>query len=147
MDEERSVRTSDRCQLTRYTFSIETLEYHRRLMLIASCALTAAAWGRLPESVLPGFWFYAGVDLLIVIGAARDLFVNRKIHRVYLIVLPLFVAGQIAISQISYTKCVYALRKEHLVLNCKCRNDSTSPTSVQPRPNPIGVLPPNRKEP
>ena len=80
------------------------LEYHRRLMLIASCVLTAAAWGRLPESVLPGFWFYAGVDLLIVMGAARDLLVNRTIHRVYLIALPLFIAGQIAISQITYTE-------------------------------------------
>jgi hypothetical protein len=80
------------------------LEYHRRLMLIASCTLTAAAWGRMPESVLPGFWFYAGVDLLIMMGAARDLLVNRKIHRVYLIILPLFIAGQIVISQISSTE-------------------------------------------
>jgi len=79
------------------------VEYHRRLILIASCALTAAAWGRLPESVLPGFWFYGGVDLLILMGAARDLIVNRKIHRVYLIALPLFMAGQIAISQITFT--------------------------------------------
>jgi hypothetical protein len=79
------------------------LEYHRRLMLIASSTLTAAAWGRIPESVLPGFWFYGGVDLLIVMGAARDLLVNRKIHRVYLIALPLYIAGQIAISQISFT--------------------------------------------
>lgn len=80
------------------------LEYHRRLMLIASCALTAAAWGRLPESVLPGFWFYAGVDLLIMMGAAHDLIVNRRIHRVYLIALPLFIVGQIAISQITFTE-------------------------------------------
>ena len=80
------------------------VEYHRRLMLIASCALTAAAWGRLPESVLPGFWFYAGVDLLIMMGAARDLLVNRKIHRVYLIALPLFIAGQIVISRITYAE-------------------------------------------
>ncbi|HZZ38177.1 MAG TPA: hypothetical protein VFE06_03525 [Acidobacteriaceae bacterium] len=79
------------------------LEYHRRLMLIASCTLTAAAWGRLPESVLPGFWFYAGVDLLILMGLVRDLLVDRKIHRVYLITLPLYIAGQIAISQITPT--------------------------------------------
>jgi hypothetical protein len=77
------------------------IEYHRRLMLIASCTLTAAAWGRMPESVLPGFWFYAGVDLLIAMGAARDLLVNRKVHRVYLIALPLFIAGQSAIAQIT----------------------------------------------
>ncbi len=79
------------------------LEYHRRLILIASCALTAAAWGRLPESVLPGFWFYAGVDLLVMMGAARDLIVNRKIHRVYLIALPVLIAGQIAISHVTFT--------------------------------------------
>ncbi|HKR28302.1 MAG TPA: hypothetical protein VJS11_12640 [Acidobacteriaceae bacterium] len=79
------------------------LEYHRRLMLIASCTLTAAAWGRFPESVLPGFWFYAGVDLLIVMGAARDLLVSRKIHPVYRMALPLFVAGQIVLSQITFT--------------------------------------------
>jgi hypothetical protein len=80
------------------------LEYHRRLMLIALCTLTAAAWGRLPESVVPGFWFYAGVDLLIMMGVARDLLVNRKIHRVYLVTLPIFIAGQIAISQITFTE-------------------------------------------
>ena len=28
--------------------------------------------------MLPGFWFYAGVDLLIMMGAARDLLANRK---------------------------------------------------------------------
>lgn len=56
-----------------------------------------------PESVLPGFWFDAGVDLLILMGAARDLVVSRKIHPVYRIALPLFVAGQIALSQITYT--------------------------------------------
>lgn len=78
------------------------LEYHRRLVLIASCALTAAAWGRLPESILPGFWFYSGVDLLILMGAARDLVVTRGVHRVYLIALPLIIAGQIAIAQITF---------------------------------------------
>jgi hypothetical protein len=79
------------------------LEYHRRLMLIASCSLTAAAWGRIPESVLPGFWFYGGVDFLILLGIAPDLIVNRSIHRVYLIALPLFMAGQVMVSQITLT--------------------------------------------
>lgn len=101
------------------TFSLailwrKKLEYHRRLILLATCALTAAAWGRLPESVLPGFWFYAGVDLLIMMGAARDLFVNRKIHPVYLIALPLFIAGQVVISQITYTG--WWMRFSHAIL-------------------------------
>jgi hypothetical protein len=79
------------------------LEYHRRLMYIASCILTAAAWGRIPESILPGFWFYAGVDLLILLGATRDLIVNRAVHRVYMLALPLLAAGQFVIAQISFS--------------------------------------------
>jgi hypothetical protein len=81
----------------------KNLEYHRRLMYVASCALTAAAWGRAPESVLPGFWFYAGVDFLILLGVTRDLLVDRTIHRVYMLALPLFIAGQITVAQITFT--------------------------------------------
>ncbi len=44
------------------------LEYHRRLMLLATCALSAAGWGRLP--ILRPGTFYAGVDFLIVLGVA-----------------------------------------------------------------------------
>ena len=90
------------------------LEYHRRLMLIASCALSAAAWGRLPQSVLPGLWFYAGVDLLIMMGVTRDLLVNRRVHRVYLFALPLIIAGQVAIAQITYTEWWLRLAKSIL---------------------------------
>jgi hypothetical protein len=39
-----------------------------------------------------------------MMGAARDLLVNREIHRVYRIVLPLLIAGQILISQITSTE-------------------------------------------
>ena len=88
------------------------LEYHRRLMLIASCTLTAAAGGRLPELVLPGFWFYAGVDLLIMMGVTRDLLVNRKIYRVYLIALPLFMAGHRGLADHLH-RMVDPLRKRH----------------------------------
>jgi hypothetical protein len=78
-------------------------ERHRRLMFIASCALTAAAWGRMPDAVLPGLWFYAGVDFLILLGAARDWMVNRSVHRVYLVALPAFMAGQIVVANITDT--------------------------------------------
>jgi hypothetical protein len=72
-------------------------EFHRRLVLMATCALTAAAFGRFPESILPGVWFYAGVDALILLGVARDLIVNRRVHRVYVIGLPLFAVCQFAV--------------------------------------------------
>src|SRR5882724_1875754 len=50
-------------------------EFHRRLMLMASCALTAAAFGRFPIAALRDVWFYAGVDSLILLGVVRDLVV------------------------------------------------------------------------
>jgi len=59
-------------------------ELHRRLLLVASCALTAAAFGRFPPNILPPVVFCAGVDSLIVLGLARDLIVNRRVHPVYL---------------------------------------------------------------
>jgi len=73
-------------------------EYHRRLVLVATCALTAAGFGRFP--FLPIWGFYAGVDALILLGIARDLIVNRRIHVVYRYALPLFVVGQIVAVQL-----------------------------------------------
>lgn len=67
-------------------------EHHRRMMLLATCALTAAGWGRYPLLSTGGF--YAGVDFLLVLGIARDLIVNRRVHAVYKVGLPVFVAGQ-----------------------------------------------------
>ena len=73
-------------------------EYHRRLVLIATCALTAAGFGRFP--MIPHAWFYAGVDALILLGVARDLIVNRRIHVVYRYSLPALIACQIFAVQI-----------------------------------------------
>jgi len=75
--------------------------FHRRLIFIATCGLTAAAWGRFPGSILPRYMLYAGVDLLIVLGAVRDLIVDRRIHPLYLYVLPSYVIGQ---SIVVYTR-------------------------------------------
>jgi hypothetical protein len=58
-------------------------EYHRRLILIAVCTLTSAAFGRLPHSHNPYLRFYLGVDFLILLGVLRDLLINRRIHPVY----------------------------------------------------------------
>ncbi|HEV7513903.1 MAG TPA: hypothetical protein VGO27_19560 [Candidatus Acidoferrum sp.] len=70
-------------------------EFHRRLVLIATCALTAAGFGRFPNFLMPENMFYAGVDVLIFLGVVRDLIVNRRIHPVYLCALPAFILGQI----------------------------------------------------
>jgi hypothetical protein len=70
-------------------------EYHRRLILIATCTLTAAAFGRLPHSHNPYLRFYLGVDGLILLGVLRDLIVNRRIHPVYRWFVPPLVALQL----------------------------------------------------
>jgi hypothetical protein len=66
-------------------------EFHRRLILIASCTLTAAAFGRFPHM---GPFFYPAVDVLILLGAARDWIVNRRIHQAYWYAVPAIVLGQ-----------------------------------------------------
>ncbi|PRC94846.1 hypothetical protein S2091_0041 [Solimicrobium silvestre] len=69
-------------------------EYHKRLMLIATCCLMGAAIARFPE--VPGIpWAYGGVDLLILLGALRDVVVSRKVHVVFRYALPCVIAGQV----------------------------------------------------
>jgi hypothetical protein len=64
-------------------------EWHRRAMLMATCVLTSAAFGRFPMNFPPPAQFYFGVDALILLGVLRDLIVNRRIHKLYLYVLPI----------------------------------------------------------
>ena len=93
-------------------------ELHRRLQIVASCALTAAAFGRLPMfSVTPGahhnrvafafaVWasLYAGVDVLIFLGVLRDWLANRHVHAVFAYSLAAFVAGQTALMYMLFTR-------------------------------------------
>jgi hypothetical protein len=74
-------------------------DFHRRLMLIATCALTEAAFGRIPS--LPGLFAPAGVDALILLGVVRDIIVERRIHKVYLYALPAMIFLQI-IAEYTY---------------------------------------------
>jgi len=68
-------------------------EFHRRLMLIATCGLMGAALARFP--IIPGIpWAYAGVDGLILLGALRDLVVQGRVHVVYRYALPCVIVGQ-----------------------------------------------------
>jgi len=68
-------------------------ELHRRLLFIATCSLMDAAIGRFPFFYNNNL-FFAGLDLLIVLGATRDLLVDRRVHKVYLYALPALIAGQ-----------------------------------------------------
>ncbi|MBB3120378.1 hypothetical protein [Pseudoduganella violacea] len=72
------------------------IEYHRRLMVMATCCLSVAAIARFPAGWVPAGWWYAGVDLLIILGVARDWLVQKRVHAVYRYGLPCLVVGQLA---------------------------------------------------
>jgi hypothetical protein len=91
-------------------------EFHRRLILIAACALTGAAFGRFPASVLPFAWFYIGVDLLVFLGLLRDLIVTRRVHPVYLYALPLLIVGQTFAMRTFLTGASWWLRIADVIL-------------------------------
>ncbi len=69
-------------------------EYHRRLMLMASCGLTVAAFARFPNWLMPNNAWYVGVDALILPGVARDWILMRRVHPVYLYGVPALAIGQ-----------------------------------------------------
>jgi hypothetical protein len=68
-------------------------ELHRRLVFIATCGLMDAAVARF-DYVFNNNLFFPCLDLLIVLGVARDLLVDRRVHKVYLYALPLLIVGQ-----------------------------------------------------
>lgn len=72
-------------------------ERHRRLMLVATCTLTAGAFVRFPVFFHPWPWYHLGIDLLIVLAMFRDLIFQRRIHAVYLWSLPLLFVAQVAV--------------------------------------------------
>ena len=70
-------------------------EFHRRLMLLATLALTAAAFARLPVPVMQNPWYwYTFTDALLLICVVRDLLLMRRIHPVFLYGVPLFLIGE-----------------------------------------------------
>jgi hypothetical protein len=91
-------------------------EFHRRLILIASCALTAASFGRFPPNILPRIVFYAGVDSLILLGVIRDLIVNRSIHQVYRYALPAIILGQVVVMYTATVQPALWMRIAHAML-------------------------------
>jgi hypothetical protein len=92
-------------------------EFHRRLLLIASCALTAAGFGRFPAAILPPNLFYAGVDLLILLGVVRDLIVNKRVHPVYLYGLPALIFWQIFVTYTFTHNSPWWLAIAHAILS------------------------------
>jgi hypothetical protein len=68
-------------------------ELHRRLLFIGTCGLLDAAFGRFDYLFNHSLFFFA-VDGIILLGVARDLLVNRRIHIVYRVALPSLIVVQ-----------------------------------------------------
>ena len=61
-------------------------------------------------------YFHGGIDGLILLGALRDLAVSRRIHTVYLIAIPLLVAGQTAAAQVFLHRSAFWISIAHSLL-------------------------------
>ena len=91
-------------------------EFHRRLQLMACCALTSAAFGRFPPPLVAPGTLYAGVDILILLAVARDLIVYRRIHPVYLYGLPAFVMLQTLVLYTARHHSAWWLKTAHRIM-------------------------------
>ncbi len=68
-------------------------ELHRRLLVLATCSLLDAGFGRFAY-ILNHNLFYFCLDAVILLGVTRDLLVDKRVHKVYLYGLPVLVVGQ-----------------------------------------------------
>jgi hypothetical protein len=68
-------------------------EWHRRLLVLATCGLLGAAVARY-DYVFNHNLFYVCVDAVMLLGVARDLLVDRRVHNVYLYAIPALVIWQ-----------------------------------------------------
>ncbi len=66
---------------------------HRRLLFLATCSLLDAPFGRF-DVIFNNGLFFPCLDAVILLGVARDLIVNRRIHAVYRYALPLLLVAQ-----------------------------------------------------
>ncbi len=57
--------------------------FHARLMLLASCALTAAAFARFPAWLVPRGFYYVAAEMLMIVAISLDWLTTRRIHPVY----------------------------------------------------------------
>lgn len=78
-------------------------ELHRRLIFLATCALLTAAFARFSPFIRSHGLGFLGVDAVASLGLLRDLLVNRRVHKVYRIVLPAFLAAQTIVIYVSQT--------------------------------------------
>jgi hypothetical protein len=90
-------------------------DLHRRMMLIATCGLLDAAFGRIDYIFLHSLFFVC-VDGMIVLGALRDLMVDKRIHKVYLVALPILAVGQYITTSIWHAPPAWWLAFAHSLM-------------------------------
>lgn len=71
-------------------------EMHRRLLFLSTCSLLDAPFGRF-DYIFNHHLFFLCLDVVILLGPVRDLVVNRSIHKVYRVAVPLLWAAQYGI--------------------------------------------------
>lgn len=80
-----------------------------------TCGLLDAAFGRI-SYILDNNVYFACVDGVILLGVLRDLVVNRRIHRVYLLALPLLIVVQGLVFYIWHTRAAWWLAIAHRIV-------------------------------
>jgi uncharacterized membrane protein YozB (DUF420 family) len=96
-------------------------ELHRRLMFVATCVLTDAAFDRLPSlrddhpAIALGIAFVC-LDGLILCGVARDWIVDKSVNVVYRYALPALVAGQVLTTTLFATAPPWWLAISHALI-------------------------------
>jgi hypothetical protein len=93
----------------------KTPELHRRLLFVATCSLLDAGFARF-DFIFDHSLFLFCPDLLIALGIARDLLVNRRVHRVYLIVLPVLIVLQGLVVLVWRSEASWWVRFAHAMM-------------------------------
>jgi hypothetical protein len=90
-------------------------ELHRRLLFVATCCLLDAAFGRF-DYIFDHQLYFACLDGVILLGVFRDLLVNRRIHKVYLVALPILAIAQTFVVHILNTGPDWWMRIAHRII-------------------------------
>jgi hypothetical protein len=90
-------------------------ELHRRLIFIATCGLLDAGFGRFDYIFNHGL-FFPCLDGMILLGVLRDLYVNRRVHMVYLVALPILIVPQAISTYAWMNNSAWWLRIAHAIM-------------------------------
>ncbi len=90
-------------------------EFYWRLLFIATCGMLYGIFFNF-DIVENHFLFYTCVDLVIGLGILRDLFVDRRVHKVYLIAVPALVASQAVVSYMWMEHPAWWMRFAHSII-------------------------------